>query len=361
MKIAILNDTHMGLRNSNRIFENELLKFFFEVFFPYLEHYKIKDIIIAGDVFDDRRSMNIRTLNTARQFFDYLEQKEIRTFITPGNHDLYFKSKIEPNSVQPLIEHYKNIFYIGEPTDVTYEGVKFLLVPWICDENEDLALDKFKNSDAKILVTHADIQGSQHVPGIISQHGYPTDLFDHFYMVLNGHIHTRSSFNNIVNLGVQYQQNWSDLNQVKGFHVFETETMNLEFIPNPSTLYDKFYYDDDLVEGIDPLQWVEENRERIENKFIKFVISNRKNRFLFEKFVQKLETIDKHELTFIDNDMYSFEEQDIDAEIFSQQKSTLHIIADCINEYDTKLNKEVILKFINQLYVESLNRDILKE
>ena len=39
---------------------------------------------------------------------------------------------------------------------------------------------------------------------------------------------------------------WSDYNNQKGFHVFDTETRELEFIPNPYTIFAKIKYDDML-------------------------------------------------------------------------------------------------------------------
>ena len=45
MKIAILNDTHCGVRNSSDIFLNYQERFYSEVFFPYLLENDIKQII----------------------------------------------------------------------------------------------------------------------------------------------------------------------------------------------------------------------------------------------------------------------------------------------------------------------------
>jgi len=45
MKVAILNDTHCGVRNSSDIFLNYQRRFYEEVFFPYLKEHDIKQIL----------------------------------------------------------------------------------------------------------------------------------------------------------------------------------------------------------------------------------------------------------------------------------------------------------------------------
>ena len=45
MKIALLGDTHFGVRNDARHFHEYYEKFYSEVFFPYLEEHGINTII----------------------------------------------------------------------------------------------------------------------------------------------------------------------------------------------------------------------------------------------------------------------------------------------------------------------------
>ena len=52
MKIALLNDTHFGVRNDSMIFDDFLHKLYEEVFFPYLDEHNIKTLIHLGDVVD---------------------------------------------------------------------------------------------------------------------------------------------------------------------------------------------------------------------------------------------------------------------------------------------------------------------
>ena len=66
MKIAILNDTHCGIRNSSEIFLNYQEKFYKEVFFPYLKENGIKQILHLGDYYDHRKFINFKAQNSNR-------------------------------------------------------------------------------------------------------------------------------------------------------------------------------------------------------------------------------------------------------------------------------------------------------
>ena len=57
MKIAILNDTHAGARNSSEIFLDYFGRFYSDVFFPYCEKHGIKQIL-------DRKSTRLNSSHT---------------------------------------------------------------------------------------------------------------------------------------------------------------------------------------------------------------------------------------------------------------------------------------------------------
>ena len=46
MKIAVLNDTHCGIRNSSDIFLDNANTFYDKIFFPYCKEHNIKPIVI---------------------------------------------------------------------------------------------------------------------------------------------------------------------------------------------------------------------------------------------------------------------------------------------------------------------------
>ena len=44
---------------------------------------------------------------------------------------------------------------------------------------------------------------------------------------------------------------WNDVDDPRGFHIFDTDTFKLEFIQNPYTMFEKVYYDDTDVKLFD--------------------------------------------------------------------------------------------------------------
>ena len=83
--------------------------------------------------------------------------------------------------------------------------------------------------------------------GIVSQNGYEKQTFRKFDTVFSGHFHHKSDDGQIYYLGAPYEMYWNDYNCPKGFHIFDTETLELERIINTNTIHEKIYYDDEKI------------------------------------------------------------------------------------------------------------------
>mgnify|MGYP000427183312 CR=1 FL=1 len=203
MKIAILNDTHAGIRNSSDIFMDYQEKFYRDVFFPYLRENGITQILHLGDYYDNRKTVNFKALGHNRKIFlEKLREYGITMDIIPGNHDVYYKNTNELNALKELQGHYMNeVNLVMEPTVLDYEGLKMGLVPWICKENEEQCLDFIANCKADFIGGHFDIIGYEMMKGIKCDHGLDRNLFSRFEMVMSGHFHTKSNQDNIRSLG----------------------------------------------------------------------------------------------------------------------------------------------------------------
>ena len=93
MRIAILNDTHAGVRGDMQAMSDYQGRFYNEVFFPYLDEHKIDHIIHLGDYFDRRKYVNFSTLKANREhFIKPLLERGITMDLILGNHDTYYKS-----------------------------------------------------------------------------------------------------------------------------------------------------------------------------------------------------------------------------------------------------------------------------
>ena len=137
MKIALLNDTHCGIRNSADIFLDNAAKFYDDVFFPYVKENNIKQIVHLGDYYDNRKAINIKALHHNRKhFLEPMRELGIRMDIIPGNHDCYFKDTNNPNSLKELLGYFINeVAIIEKPTTLTYDSLNMALIPWINKSN----------------------------------------------------------------------------------------------------------------------------------------------------------------------------------------------------------------------------------
>ena len=142
MKIAILNDTHAGVRGDMIEMAKYQGRFYEEVFFPYLDEHNIKQILHLGDYFDRRKYVNFSSLKYNREhFIEPMLERDIKMDLILGNHDVYYKNTNEVNAPELLLFESDNINIISEPTVKEYDGIPLALVPWINNENYADSID----------------------------------------------------------------------------------------------------------------------------------------------------------------------------------------------------------------------------
>ena len=69
MNVALITDTHWGVRNDSSVFIEYYKKFYSEYFFPYLDKHGITSIIHLGDIVDRRKYINFVTLRALKDIF----------------------------------------------------------------------------------------------------------------------------------------------------------------------------------------------------------------------------------------------------------------------------------------------------
>jgi DNA repair exonuclease SbcCD nuclease subunit len=243
MKIAIITDTHVGARNDSDVFNEYFITFFEQIFFPYLEENNIDTILHLGDVFDRRKYANYRTIDLwNNRIFERLNDYNVH--ITLGNHDVYYKNTNRVNSVDQILKPYNFNVYRG-PQTVEFDGLPILLLPWINSENNEESLKAIQETNAEICAGHLEILGFEMFSGNINYYdGLDKNIFGKFDTVMSGHFHHKSESSGIHYFGSPYHITWNDWGDSRGFHTFDTETREIEFIENPYQIFHKIYYDD---------------------------------------------------------------------------------------------------------------------
>lgn len=345
-KIAVISDTHAGVKNGSDVFLDYQARFFQETFFPYLIENGITRILHLGDFFDHRKYINFKVLkHNYDTFISSLEDHGIRMDIILGNHDVYFKNTNELNSLHEMLRQYDCITVHEKPTVVNYDGCEIQLIPWICADNKEESLEAIKNSKATILGGHLELSGFEVMRGIKSHEGGMTaDLFSSYDLVMSGHFHTKSTKGNVHYLGTQFELTWSDSGDPKYFHVLDTETRDLTPVRNPDVMFNKLVYDDDKVPEITPA---------LTNTYVKVIILNKKNLYAFDQWYDKLQKANPYEIKIVESFEEYLGENVEDEEVITSDTPTL--LNSYIDSTETNLNKNTLKTLMQELYVEAQN------
>jgi DNA repair exonuclease SbcCD nuclease subunit len=351
LKVAIITDQHFGARNDSIAFLDFFEKFYDNTFFTALDANNISTVLVLGDTFDRRKYVNFYALDRAKKmFFDKLEERGIRVHMLAGNHDTYYKNTNEVNSPDLLLVEYGNIDVISKPETIVIDGTSICMMPWICPENYQESLDHIKNTKAEICMGHFEIAGFAMYRGMESHDGLAKETFEKFDLVFSGHYHHRSSDKHIHYLGNPYELTWQDYNDPRGFHLFDLDTRELEFICNPYRMFERIEYNDKDQDPVD-LDTLE-----LEQKYVKLVVVNKTDFYKFDKFIQKLYNKGCHEIKIIE-DMSEFQDGEIGEEL--NLEDTVSVLTHYIDSIETDVDKEQIKTYMRTLYTEAINIEVV--
>lgn len=345
MKVAIITDQHFGARKSSRIFHDFFLKFYNEVFFPTLEKRGIKVVIDLGDTFDNRRNVDLWSIHWARRnYYDRLAEMGVNIYSVVGNHTAYFKDTNKINTLDNVLREYDNINIYSEATEVNIGGLGILFVPWINQENAEKTFKLIKKTNCDCAMGHLGLNGFEAHRGHIMENGLGSELFQKFKSVMSGHYHHRSSRGNVHYLGNPYQIYWNDYKDPRGFHIFDTDTLEREFIQNPFEIYDKIYYNETKVNSS------KFPYEDYSSKYIKIVVEKKTDSHKFDFFIAQLYAAGVHEVKVIEDPSF---ESDLQEEIDIETEDTLTLLERYVD--DINCNDKVEIKgILKSLYVEAL-------
>ena len=350
MKIALLNDTHCGVRNNNQMFAEYQGRFYKDVFFPYLDKHNIKNIIHLGDYFDRRRDVNFYSLHkNYEHFIEPMLEKDITMDLIVGNHDIYFKSTNELNSPDYLL-NFPNVNIYKDPITKDYDGLEIALLPWINSENEEEVEEFLQLTSAPFVMSHLEVNGGMVGPGHFHGGGTPASWFERFEQVFSGHFHHKSQLGNIRYLGSQMEFTWNDFGDDKFFHVFDTETREVEVVKNPLKMFHKVFYDD-TDETLMTIK--KKDFSQLENTFVKVIVTNKNEPYWFDVFVEELIKANPADLKVVED--HSNLDVLNEDELVGDAEDTLTILTKHIDSLNIDGDKTKLDSLMRSLYTESLD------
>lgn len=281
MKIVHCSDLHLGKRFSGNkdYVKKRYMDFFnaFAVFVDRVEEIKPDVCLIAGDIFD-KREINPDILSKTEYLFKRLKNNVKKEIIAiEGNHDnsrILEESWLEYLQEQNILK----VFYYNRDFDeknyLKIDDINFYPVGYpgfMIDEALTKLSEKLNPQEKNIVIVHTGISGSINtLPGLVSTS--ILDLFkDKAIYIAGGHIHSFTTYPKekpyfFVSGSLEFSNVQNEKSDKKGFILFDTDTLNYEFIEL-------------------------EHRKRIKKDFSYTNFSNLENEF--ENFVKGLNLTDE--------------------------------------------------------------------
>ena len=245
MKIVHCSDLHLGKRFSgNKDYVKKRYMDFFNAFATFID--KVEEIkpdvcLIAGDIFD-KKEINPDILSKTEYLFKRLKNNVKKEIIAiEGNHDnsrILEESWLEYLQEQNILK----VFYYNRDFDeknyLKIDDINFYPVGYpgfMIDEALTKLSEKLNPQEKNIVIVHTGISGSINtLPGLVSTS--ILDLFkDKAIYIAGGHIHSFTTYPKekpyfFVSGSLEFSNVQNEKSDKKGFILFDTDTLNYEFI-----------------------------------------------------------------------------------------------------------------------------------
>ena len=340
MKYVLLTDTHLGVRADAEHLAKMQMRFYREQLVPFMLERKICTILHAGDFFDKRQFITLKTMYACREFIELLASNDISMNLICGNHDVLYRDTNDVNSPEIMLDH-TNLSVFTQPKE--FDNI--LMVPWINSKNAVEFLDIMRESKAKICIGHFEIAGFEMHKGSVCEHGMDAALFNRFDVVLSGHFHTRSTKGNITYLGSPFEMTWSDFDDQKYFYVLDSETGELEAIPVKERMFYRINWNKD------EMTCVPEWPESFQGKHVRVVADRREAAYSFDAWLSTIAQQNPADLQVVDVQVEI--SQDVQTLIAESTKSNLDLIMEFIEAsgHDEQ-TRQMLTQHMTELYYE---------
>lgn len=362
-KVAVLCDTHFGARGDSPVLHASMAKFYANVFFPTLDAHGIRTVLHGGDYTDRRKYVNFGTARFVHEHYRTpMKQRGIKEIVLVGNHDCFLKHSNDINSIEELYRGDPDISIVKEPCTWTVAGhdgstYAMLLLPWVNEQNYHHTLELIRNSPAQMVLGHLELAGFQMYRGMPSEHGMDPQLFDRFNLVMSGHYHHKSSKGPIHYLGAPYPMIWSDYRDPRGFHLLDLDTQELEFIPNPYSIFYRLVYDD----GGKPFEYIETLVQDINapdspyrEAYIKVVVRQKTQPYWFELLMDALYKVNALDVVIVDDIIVNDDDTETRTDDDLSTVDTLSVMTDFVDTLSISCDKNELTNYLRDLYHEAL-------
>jgi DNA repair exonuclease SbcCD nuclease subunit len=355
-KIAIITDTHFGARSDSTYMHRSQQKFLDDIFFPTLDEHGVQHVLHGGDYGDRRKYINFATARFIEEHYRQpLRARGLTEDVIVGNHDCFLRESTEVNSIQELYRHDATIRVYTQPAELDLDGCGVLLLPWICDNNRAATEHAISTSNAQVVLGHLELNGFSMYRGMPNHEGMDPSVFDRFPLVLSGHFHHRSAKPPVQYLGAPYPMVWSDYRDPRGFHILDTETLDLTFFANPYSMFMRTVYDD----ADQPPQYIEKLVQDVmaptspyHDAYVKIVVKSKTQPYWFDLLLDALSKVNAQDVMVVDDIATA---TDAGTEDVSTDIDTLTLIHDYVENLSLTCDKIELQQYLQDTYREAMS------
>lgn len=128
--VVLISDVHLGCRNASIEWLDNITVYMRDFFVPLVRRTAAKGrtaVIVAGDWYDNRLSIDINVMNRGMDLMRDIASAAPVYMIT-GNHDVYKKNGNDVNSIRYL-GLLDGVTVVENPAVMDFDRMKFLLYP----------------------------------------------------------------------------------------------------------------------------------------------------------------------------------------------------------------------------------------
>lgn len=326
VKVLFIGDPHL------KITKFDLAKKFLTWIGGVIENEKPELIVNLGDTFETHAIIRSEIMHEFMLHVNHCLKFAPYVYVV-GNHDCFKPNDMSYHALSHLVGKIPNLFIVDKPTDM----FDMTFVPYIHDSV------KFPTATLPICVAHQTFKGADY-GDITTKEGVDVDSITGVELIISGHIHKRQQLDvgrtRVLYVGSPFSQSASDINQIKGVSIIETDTLKEVFIPATLPMWQGLRYE------VSPIFSIEELHQDLLNRL------NDKDHWVVEI------TGSKGEISiYLESKRFRSLIKDKDVKIKTiftdSQKRQVQIEALSLNQ--------IVSDYIVKVYSGSLNKDLLKE
>jgi DNA repair exonuclease SbcCD nuclease subunit len=227
-QIAITADIHLGVpsRLDDILWSLRVIR-------EYCKLSKIDTVLVLGDLYHDRRTIEIDVLSRSIEFFDTAKNIYNQDWVAfPGNHDMFLRYSWEINSLAAIKKY---VTIIEGVKLLTIDESRFWVIPFVTQEKSFLKILRkveTKYQEGDVLLTHIGVRGSTLNTCFLLKDWSAVEFHtSKFKRVYTGHFHSKQQVgDNVWYPGSPIPFKFDEGDVPHGFYVYDTDTQEHKFI-----------------------------------------------------------------------------------------------------------------------------------